>query len=86
MKHKKVIKEKPETERSQVMYKYAHLKRFSHDHQLQVYMYASMYVDPKKIPLEKNVTATKTFVVNYKKMSTPGPVPKQWLVFSHIRS
>ena len=29
---------------------------------------------------------TKTFVVNYKKISTLGPVPEHWLEFSYIRS
>ena len=42
-------------------------------------MYDLMYVDIQTIPLEDHFTATKIFVVKYKKMSTPGPVPKHWL-------
>ena len=30
--------------------------------------------------------ATKILVVKYKKISSPGTVPKHWLVFSYIRS
>ena len=47
-------------------------------------MYAFMYVDPETIPVEDHFTATKTFVDNYKKISTPRIVPKHWLVFSYI--
>ena len=61
---------------------YAQLKRFHHDHLLQVYMYDFMYVDNETIPVEEHFTATKKCVVNYKKMSTPGPIPRHWLVFS----
>ena len=68
------------------MDKYAQLKRFHRDHQLQVYMYGFMYVDPDTIPVEANFLDTKTYVVNHKKMSTPGKFPKHWLVFSHTRS
>ena len=57
----------------------AQLKRFNHDCRLQVYIYAFMYVDTETMPAENHFTATKTFVENYKKMSTPGPVPKYWL-------
>ena len=45
-------------------------------------MYAFMYVDPETIPVEDHFTATKTFVDNYNKISTPRTVPKHWLVFS----
>ena len=38
------------------------------------------------MPAEEYFTATKIFVDNYKKMSTPVPVPKYWLGFSYIRS
>ena len=31
--------------------KYTLLKRFHHDHQLQVYMYALMYFNPKTMPV-----------------------------------
>ena len=40
-------------------YKYAKLKRFRHYCRLQVYMYAFMYVDPEKIPVEDHFTSTK---------------------------
>ena len=62
------------------------MKRFNHDYQLQIYMYAFMYVDTETIPVEDYFTATKEIVENYKKISTPGPVPKHWLVFSYISS
>ena len=61
------------------MYKYAQVKNFLYDHQLQVYRYAFMYINPQTIPLENRFPAIKTFIVNYKKMSTPGTVPKHWL-------
>ena len=68
------------------MYQYAQLKRFHHNFHLQVYMCDFMYVYPDTMPVEDHFTATKTFVVNYKKMSTQGPVPKHWLGQSYIRS
>ena len=68
------------------MYKYAQLKRFPYDHQIQSYMYAFMYVDPQTIPVDEHFTDNKTFVVKYNKMSTPGPVPKYWIKFSYIGS
>ena len=45
-----------------------------------------MYVDHDTILLWDHFPATKICVVNYKKISTPGTVPKYWLVFSYIRS
>ena len=45
-----------------------------------------MYDDPDTIPVEDYFPVTKTFVVNYKIMSTPVPVPKHWIGFSHIGS
>ena len=42
-----------------IMYKYVQLKRFHHDHQLQVYIYAFIYVDPEKILEEGHFPATK---------------------------
>ena len=66
------------------MDKYAQMKRFNHDHRLQAYMYALMYVYPVKIPVEYSFTDTKYFSGNYNKISTPGPVPKHWLGFSYI--
>ena len=48
-------------------------------------MYSFMYVDPQKMPFEGHFPST-IFFENYKKMSTPVPVIKHWLVFSYIRS
>ena len=71
MAHIKFIKrKKPEIERSKIMYKYEHLNIFHHDHLLKVYIFAFMYVNPETMPLDDHFTATKTFVVNYKKIST----------------
>ena len=64
------------------MEKYAQPKRFHHNRQLQVYVYDFMYVDPQTMPTEDHFPAIKSFVVNYKKISTPGPIPKHWMVFS----
>ena len=36
--------------------------------------------------MEDHFPANKKLIVNYKKISTPGPVPKNWLGFSYIRS
>ena len=49
-------------------------------------MYAFVYVDPETIPVEYHFTDTKTFVVNYNKISTPGTVSKRWIGFSYIHS
>ena len=61
------------------MDKYAQMQAFHCDHQHQVYMYALMYVDTEIMSEEHYFPATKTFVENYKKMSTLVPVPKHWL-------
>ena len=45
-----------------------------------------MYVDPQTMPMDDHFPDTKIFVANYKKMSTPVTVTKNWLVFSYIRS
>ena len=45
-----------------------------------------MYVDTQTMPVEDYFTDTKIFVVNYKKIPTPGPVPKHWRGLSYIRS
>ena len=45
-----------------------------------------MYVYSQTMPLEKHFTATKTFVVNHKKITTPGTIPKHWLEFSYKHS
>ena len=68
------------------MNKYAQLKRFHHDLQIQVYMYYFMYIGPDTISVEDHFPDTKTFFVNYNKVSNPGSVPKHWLGFSYIRS
>ena len=68
------------------MNKYSLLMRFHHDHRLQFDMYAFVYIDPYTIPVLDCFPSTKTFVDNYNKNSTPGPVPKHWLGFSYIRS
>ena len=86
MKHQVVIKGKKDTERSKSMDKYAKLKRLHHDLRLQVYIYNFIYVDTDTIPVDENFTTKKTYVLNYKKMSTPGTVPKNWLGFSYIVS
>ena len=66
------------------MDKYAQLKRFHHERRLQVYIYDFMYVDTKTMPVDELFIASKKFVENYKKMSTIGLVPKNWIGFSHI--
>ena len=85
MKHQKVIKRKTKDRTIKIMYKNIQLKRFNHDHRPQVYMHVFVYVDPQTMPVGDHFTATKTFVLNYKKMSTPGLVPKNWMGFSYIR-
>ena len=52
-------RKKPQTKRSKFMYKYSQLRRFYHDGQLQVYMYAFMYVDPDTMLEEENFPDTK---------------------------
>ena len=47
-------------------------------------MYAFMYVDTESMEEEDYFPATKTFVANYKKISTPWPVPRLFLGFSFI--
>ena len=59
--------------------KYAQIKRFHRDHQLKVYMYDFMCFNPDTMPVEEHFPATIVFVANYKKMSSPGPVPKNRL-------
>ena len=58
--HQKVVKgKKLVTERSKSMDKYAKMKRFIISCQLQVYMYAFIYVDPETINEEDYFPATK---------------------------
>ena len=53
MNYQKVIKKKKiETEESKIMDKYSQLKSFHQRCQLQVYMYAFMYVDTDTLPME----------------------------------
>ena len=52
------------------------MKRCNYDLQLQVYMHSFMYAYPETMAEEEYFPATKIFVENYKKMSTPGPIPK----------
>ena len=68
------------------MDKYTEMKSFHKDSQLQFYMYAFMYVDPETMSVYDHFTSTKILVVNYKKMSTPGTVPENWLRFCYIPS
>ena len=49
------------------MDKYALLKIFHHDLQIQVYMYAFMYVDTETMPVEDYFTATKKLLKNTRK-------------------
>ena len=42
-----------------------------------------MYVDPQTMSVEDLFPDTKTFVVNYKKISTPEPVPKHLMGCSY---
>ena len=84
VKHQKVVKRKTSDRTIKFTYYYAQLKNLHFDCWNQVYMYSSMYVDPQIISVEDYFPTTKSFVVNYKKISTPGPFPKHWLVFSYI--
>ena len=51
-----------------------------------LYVCFHVCVDPQIIPAEDHFTDSKIIVVNYKKNSTPGPIPTHWLGFSYIRS
>ena len=46
------------------MDKYTQLKRFNNDRQLQVHMYAFVYVYPETMPVEHHFPATKTLAEN----------------------
>ena len=46
---------------------YTQLKRFHHDHGLQFYIYAFMYVDTKTILVEDYFPATKLLLVTTRK-------------------
>ena len=47
------------------MDKYAQLRRFRHEHQLQVYMYAFIYAYPDTMPVEDYFPNTTKKIVNY---------------------
>ena len=68
------------------MDKYALMKRFHYDHQLQVYMYDFMYVGLETTQEEYYFRSKFCSVKNYKKISTPGLVPNNWIGFSYIHS
>ena len=53
------------------MDRYTQLKRFHHDRRLDF-----LYVDTEAMPVKEHFPDIKMFAENYKKMSTPGPVPK----------
>ena len=61
------------------MDKYAQIQKFYYDRRLQVYMDAFKYVDTEIIEEEEYLPATKYFVVNYKRRSSPASVPTHWL-------
>ena len=42
-----------ETEKSKAMVKYAQIKRFNYDHQLQFYIYSFVYINPDTMPDEE---------------------------------
>ena len=62
------------------------MEMFNSDLRLQVYIYDLIQVDTETMAEDDYFPDTKTFVEKYNKMSTPGPVPKHWLIFSCIRS
>ena len=45
-----------------------------------------MYVYPETIPVEDYLLPQKKFFDNYKKMSTPEPVPRHFREFSYTSS
>ena len=59
---------------------------FNYDHWLQVYMYDLMYADPETMEEEDWFWATKSFVDDYNRRSTPFPFQKHSLGFSYIHS
>ena len=85
VKHQKVIYKKIRQNKKNTD-EYALLKRFHYDLWLQDYMYDFMYVYSETMSVGDYFSATKIFVDNYRKISTPGPVPKHCLGFSCIRS
>ena len=56
--------------------KYAQIESFYHDSRIQVYMYAFVYVDPETMVEKEYFKATKRFVQDYNRRSTPGIFPK----------
>ena len=67
------------------MDKYVQMKRFHYERQLQVYTYAFMYFDHEKTKEKYYFPSTICFE-DYKKISTTGQFPKNWLGFSFIHS
>ena len=63
MKDQKILKIIKKDNTIKNVYRYARLKSFHYDRQLQVYMFAFMYVDPQKMPVEDYFSNRKTFVV-----------------------
>ena len=66
--HQRIINRRIRDRTIKIIDKYALMKRFNHDHQLEVYMYDFMCVYPETIPMEDYRQVTKKFVENYKKM------------------
>ena len=62
------------------------MKTFFYDRKIQVYMYAFIYDDPNTMSEEDYFPDTKIFFQKCNKISTPVPVPKNWLGFSYISS
>ena len=60
------------------MDKYVQMKRFHYERQLQVYTYAFMYFDHEKTKEKYYFPSTIVFE-DYKKISTTGQFPKNWL-------
>ena len=64
--------------------KYALMKRFQSDRQLQIYMYAFVYIDPETISETEYFPDTKTLVQKYHRSSTPGLFLNYGLGFSYV--
>ena len=72
-------------ERKQIIYKYSQLKIYHSDDQLQVYMYAFMYVDPETFSVEDHFPAKKSFFSKQHENGNSRNSPKNWTGFSYIR-
>ena len=81
-----VIDRKIETEQSKIKYKYAQLKRFHHDLQPQVYMYAFMYIDCVTMPVEEIFPLILFLVENLQKNISSSTSPKtNWVYLNKLR-